>query len=66
MGIAETLTVIFVVLKLTGVVAWSWFWILSPMIFVYVFPVVFVLVWLCIIAFYVSVFTIFGVMFSKK
>lgn len=32
MGFLETLTLIFVVLKLTGVVAWSWFWVLSPMI----------------------------------
>ncbi len=26
-------TAVFTVLKLTGVIAWSWFWVLSPMIF---------------------------------
>lgn len=31
MGLAETLTVVFVVLKLIGVIAWSWWWIFSPM-----------------------------------
>lgn len=25
-----TLTIIFVVLKLTGLVAWSWWWVLAP------------------------------------
>ncbi len=27
----EALTLIFVVLKLTGVVPWSWLWVLSPL-----------------------------------
>ena len=27
------LTLIFITLKLCGVIAWSWFWVLSPMIF---------------------------------
>ena len=30
MGLLEVLTVIFVVLKLTHLIAWSWLWILSP------------------------------------
>lgn len=29
-GIAGLLTVAFVVLKLTSVIAWSWWWVLSP------------------------------------
>lgn len=29
-GFAGALTVAFVVLKLTGVIAWSWWWVLSP------------------------------------
>lgn len=33
MGILELLTVLFVALKLLGVVDWSWFWVLSPFIF---------------------------------
>lgn len=32
MGIAEGLTVLFVVLKLTGVIAWSWWLVLLPAI----------------------------------
>ena len=32
MGLLEVLTIIFVVLKLTGVIAWSWWLVLSPMI----------------------------------
>ena len=31
MGVCELLTVIFVVLKLTGNIAWSWWWVISPM-----------------------------------
>ena len=32
-GLFGLLTVAFVVLKLCGVITWSWFWVLSPMIF---------------------------------
>lgn len=30
MGFAEVLTAIFIVLKLTHVVSWSWWWVVSP------------------------------------
>lgn len=30
-GAAWLLTIVFVVLKLTEVIAWSWWWILSPL-----------------------------------
>lgn len=30
MHVADILGIIFVVLKLTGVIAWSWLWVLSP------------------------------------
>lgn len=30
MGILELLLVVFIVLKLTGFIAWSWWWVLSP------------------------------------
>ncbi len=30
LGIAEILTLIFVILKLTGFINWSWGWVLSP------------------------------------
>lgn len=31
MGIGTLLTIIFVVLKLVGVIAWSWIWVLAPL-----------------------------------
>jgi hypothetical protein len=30
-GIVGVLTLIFVVLKLVGVISWSWWWVLSPL-----------------------------------
>ena len=30
LGVAEILTLIFITLKLTGFIKWSWFWVLSP------------------------------------
>lgn len=30
-GFGGLLTVLFVALKLTGVIAWSWWWVLSPL-----------------------------------
>lgn len=30
LGLGGLLTVIFTVLKLTGLIAWSWWWVLSP------------------------------------
>lgn len=30
-GFVGLLTVAFIVLKLTGVIAWSWWWVLSPL-----------------------------------
>lgn len=29
-GFAGLLTIVFIVLKLTGYIAWSWWWVLSP------------------------------------
>ena len=29
----QLLTICFIVLKLCGVITWSWFWVLSPIIF---------------------------------
>ena len=31
-GFFGMLTIVFVVLKLTGTINWSWFWVLSPLI----------------------------------
>ena len=30
-GFAGLLTIVFIVLKLMGVIAWSWWWVLSPL-----------------------------------
>jgi hypothetical protein len=30
-GFARALTILFIALKLTGVIAWSWMWVLSPL-----------------------------------
>ena len=32
-GFCGLLTIVFIVLKLLGVISWSWFWVLSPLIF---------------------------------
>ncbi len=36
MGLTEVLTVVFIVLKLTGVIAWPWLLVLSPSLMVVV------------------------------
>lgn len=43
-GVATLLTIVFVVLKLCGVVGWSWFWVLSPIIFSTIFGLIFIIV----------------------
>ena len=45
-GFTGLLTIVFVVLKLTGVIAWSWWWVLSPLwisfaLFVGIFVIMF-------------------------
>lgn len=32
LGFLDILALIFIVLKLTGVIAWSWWWVLSPIL----------------------------------
>lgn len=32
MGFISALTLVFIVLKLCGVIAWSWWWVVSPII----------------------------------
>jgi len=43
MSLAGVLTVIFVVLKLLGVIAWSWWWVLSPL---WISLILFLIVWI--------------------
>lgn len=35
LGICDVLTIIFIVLKLLGIINWSWWWVLSP-IWIYI------------------------------
>lgn len=43
-GFAGLLTIAFIVLKLCGVIAWSWWWVLSPVWITAIIVVVFVIV----------------------
>jgi hypothetical protein len=43
-GFTTLLTIVFIALKLTNVISWSWFWVLSPMIFSFIGGIVFVTV----------------------
>ena len=52
MGCLGTLTLIFIVLKLVGVITWSWFWVLSPAIFSFALLVLILLVAGLIILFF--------------
>lgn len=38
------LTIVFIVLKLCGVISWNWFWVLSPLIFTVGLGLVFLIV----------------------
>ena len=44
MGFCDVLTIVFVILKLTNIINWSWFWVLSPLIILYgfIFGIVFI------------------------
>ena len=46
-GFVGLLTIVFIVLKLTGVINWSWLWILSPiwLIGIIVILVVILVIW---------------------
>jgi hypothetical protein len=39
-GFVGLLTIVFVVLKLTGFIAWSWWWVLSPVWIVFLLALV--------------------------
>lgn len=43
MGFLETLTIVFIVLKLTEVIAWSWWMVFSPMLVGYALIIAIVL-----------------------
>lgn len=39
-GFGGLLTIVFIVLKLTGVISWSWLWVLSPLWITFLFVLV--------------------------
>lgn len=50
-GFVGLLTIVFIVLKLTNVIAWSWWWVLSPLwisaaLFVLFLLVGFIIIWI--------------------
>lgn len=45
-GLANVLTIVFVVLKLCHVIDWSWWWVLSPLWISFGLLVICVIVWL--------------------
>lgn len=47
-GLTGALTIAFIVLKLTGVITWSWWWVLSPLWIGFILFVVFVAILLVV------------------
>ena len=47
-SVATVLTIVFVVLKLTEVIAWSWLWVLSPLWIGFIIWLFFVIVFVII------------------
>lgn len=48
MGFCNWLTLLFIALKLTGHISWSWFWVLSPIII----KLVIIIIWIIICRYY--------------
>ena len=48
-GFGSLLTIAFIILKLCHVINWSWFWVLSPMIFSIALVLIILGVWVIII-----------------
>ena len=46
------LTIVFITLKLTGVIAWSWWWVLCPMWGVLLLAVLIVAIGLIVVAYF--------------
>lgn len=51
-GLTTVLTILFVVLKLTGVISWSWIWVLSPLWIGAVLFIIFMLIFFTIFFFF--------------
>lgn len=49
-GFCGLLTIVFIVLKLCGVITWNWFWVLSPLVFSAGLAILIIIISLIIIA----------------
>lgn len=48
-GISGVLTIVFIVLKLVGVINWSWFWVLSPLWITFVIVIILIIIGILLI-----------------
>lgn len=48
-GFCGLLTIVFIILKLCGVIAWSWWWVLSPLWISIILAVIIVVIYIAII-----------------
>lgn len=49
-GFVGALTLLFIALKLTGVIAWSWLWVLAPIWISFGLWLIFIIIWLIFVA----------------
>ena len=47
-GFSGLLTIVFIVLKLCGVIEWSWLWVLSPMWIGFLFSLILIIIYVII------------------
>lgn len=44
-GFSGILTIVFIILKLTNVINWSWFWVLSPLWISIIISLIIIVIW---------------------
>jgi hypothetical protein len=45
-SLGAVLGIVFIVLKLVGVISWSWLWVLSPLWISLIFDVIILIIWI--------------------
>lgn len=45
MGFMEVLGIVFIILKLVGVISWSWLWVLAPIWISIILYVIIIIIW---------------------
>ena len=48
MGFLELLGIVFIILKLVGVISWSWLWVFSPIWISFILYVIILIIWLAL------------------